>query len=187
MKRNPILVLGLGVLLSFGVFAVGCGDDAAPKKNDGSADAKKDTGSTGGSTTATGGAKGTGGVTGAGGVTSTGGVTGAGGVIGTGGVITGSGGTTGAGGSTGPDGGALDTGRDVAPGETAKPDVPADKPIDNDTNAPADGGPVHLDTQGLDTTPVSLDTALDQAPDAPALDTAAIEVQIDSGVDSGID
>ena len=34
MKRNPILVVGLGVLLSFGVFAVGCGDDTPAKKYD---------------------------------------------------------------------------------------------------------------------------------------------------------
>ena len=163
MKRNPILVLGLGVLLSFGVFAVGCGDDAAPKKNDGSADAtKRDTGSTGGSI-ATGGAKGTGGATGAGGVTGTGGATGAGGVDG----------------GPRPDGAP-----DVVQGEAGK-DSPSDQPIKTDTILP-DGGPV-LDVQGVDVTPVSLDTALDQPVDTAALDTAAIEVQIDSGVDSGLD
>jgi hypothetical protein len=182
MKRNPILVLGLGVLLSFGVFAVGCGDDTA-KKNDSSVDAKRDTGSTGDLATATGGAKGTGGVTGAGGAIDSGG---AGGVVGSGGAI-GSGGATGAGGTTGDGGLGPDSARDVAPTDTAKPDAAADHPVNNSP----DVGTVQLDTHavdvGVDSTPVMLDASLDQSLDAPALDTASIEVQIDSGVDGEID
>lgn len=191
MKRNPILVLGLGVLLSFGVFAVGCGDDAAPKKNDGSADAKRDTGSTGGSTAATGGAKGTGGVTGAGGVTSAGGAVGSGGVISSGGAV-GSGGVTGSGGATGLDGGPrLDGAPDLGQGEAGKLDGSTDQPINNDVSGEA--GNVKLDTHGIDgvgvdVTPVSLDVAIDQGVDAPpAVDLGSVDGGIDGGLDGGLD
>ena len=165
MKRNPILVLGLGVLLSFGVFAVGCGDDTPAKKNDAAADGKKDTGSTGG-------AIGTGGVKGTGGTPSTGGAPGTGGRPGTGGA-------PGTGGTPGLDGGRdlpapLDGSLDIAK------DGPADVPVKYDS---LDGGPLDsnpIDAPAVDITPVHLDTAIDNTPvDAQSIDSL--------GVDGGAD
>ena len=192
MKRNPILVLGLGVLLSFGVFAVGCGDDTPAKKNDaaGLDGGKKDSGPD--VITPLDVAKGTGGAPGTGGVIpNDGGGLGTGGAIGTGGtpgLDGGAGGTPGTGGTPGLDGGKLDTSNDLPKtdgGLDSKPDGQIDVPIG------PDGSP--LDTvHPIDATPVdiSLDTAIDQGVDAPpAVDLAALDGEdIDtSGVDGSTD
>ena len=177
MKSSPVLVLGLGMLLGFGAFSVGCGDDSPAKKNDGSVDAKD-----GGS----GGAKGTGGVM------STGGNMGSGGALGTGGMV----GSGGSGGTVVMDGGpVVEGGADVFQSD-AQLDLALDQVVNHDTNTPDDTGTVMLDTQGADTmgedtAPVSLDTAtMDMAEDmtAPAIDTAAMETEMDSGeIDGSVD
>ena len=189
MKRNPILVLGLGVLLSFGVFGIGCGDDSKPAvKTDAATDAKRDTGSTGGTTSA-GGTTGAGGAIGTGGVIGTGGATtGLGGAIGTGGGV-GTGGAIGTGGSTGLDAGPkLDAGPDafvrldVSPVDQGKFDVNDDVPVKNDTGI--DGGAVLLDGAHLD---VAIDTA--QVSVDAAIDTAAVDTtEVDGGnLDTNLD
>jgi hypothetical protein len=72
-------------------------------------------------------------------------------------------------------------------GNDGKLDSQADQPIKNDSNDVGNvkfDGPPALDGVGVDVTPVSLDTAIDQAAlDTAALDTASIEVEIDGGVD----
>lgn len=177
MKRNPILVLGLGVLLSFGVFAVGCGDDD-DKKNDGAiTDAKSDIGSTDGAIS-TGGVKGTGGAPSTGGATGTDG--GAGGVGGTGGT-SGTGGTPGLDGgkdSPTPSDGSLDTAKD------SLVDVPV-KYDSLDGHLPLDSNPI--DAPAVDVAQVRLDTAIDNTP--VALDAAVVDAEeIDSlGVDGSTD
>jgi hypothetical protein len=200
MKRNSILVLGLGMLVSFGLLAPGCGDDG--KKGgtgtDGSIDGKKDTGSAKGGTTGTGGATGKGGTTGSGGATGAGGATGVGGATGTGGA------TTDGGPLTGPepslDGGPvrLDTnppvdtkGTDAIDAPIPNPDGEADGPgVDG---AKLDGTVILQHASGLDagvdSTPGSVDAALDSGADAaPAsIDLGVDGESVDADVDSGID
>jgi hypothetical protein len=194
MKRNPILVLGLGVLLSFGAFGVGCSDDtpAKPPVDGGSTDAKKDTGSTGGTTgsggaTASGGAIGTGGATSAGGALGTGGGIGTGGVLGTGGSgLIGTGGSLGTGGATGTGGTKIDGGADAfvrldsSPVDGSKVDVNEDVPNINHDGG-IDGGSVALDGAHLDS---AIDVATVNPVDA-AIDSAILDAElVDGGLDS---
>ena len=137
MKRNSILVLGLGALLGFGLLTQGCGDSGGSKKKDGSADAKKDV---------SGDIRGTGGAIGSGGRTGTGGATG-------------SGGTTTVRFDSGLDEGAprLDTGHlDVgSPIDTRTIDGAEDVPLNLDVPIDQPGVDVgvldsEIDTSGLD-------------------------------------
>jgi hypothetical protein len=189
MKRNSILVLGLGALLGFGLFAPGCGDsgDGKNNKGDGAVDGKKDSAGIEAG-------KGTGGKIGAGGSTGTGGMIGAGGAIGNGGAI-GSGGTPG-----------LDAGIDVVvPPDTNKPKDLGSDAIDAPQNPEEVGNPMEVgkdtkDVKPIDVTPVnidgsldstgdttvSLDTAIDQAADTadgPTLDTGSLDAELDGGLD----
>jgi len=198
MKRNSILVLGLGVFLSVGLLASGCSDSGGgTAKLDGSSDAKKDTGSTGGALgtggkTGTGGIIGTAGATGAGGGSGTAGATGAGGATGTAGV-TGTAGATGAGGSSGGTGGAIvvDAGKIDGSGDTTKVDSsPVDvSSLDSNRDVSIiDGSMVQLDSGSVDAgvdAPLTTDLALPL--DAAALDTVAVDGGIDGGVDGNID
>jgi hypothetical protein len=190
MKRNSILALGLGVLLGVGLLGPGCGGSESIVKQDGSADAKQNTGGSGGART--GGTTGAGGSKGAGGAI-TGGTTGAGGSKGSGGA-TGGGGVTGTGGTIVVMDGGSDAGLDGAPRDVSRDqgndavDVPIVTPdggddVAEDVPVMLDGGA--LDT-GADAEPVTLDTAIDESPvDAEAVD---VDIEIDtSGLDTGID
>jgi hypothetical protein len=158
MSRNAVLVVGLVMLLGFGTLTQGCGDTRSAKK-DGTVDAGKDAGSTGGAK-GTGGASSTGGATGTGGSPGTGGATGTGGIPGTGGA-TGTGGIPGTGGATGTGGG---TGIDAG----AKLDAAIDGP-ESRLDASVDQG------NGADTrdVPTTTDSAMDGSGDLSSVDHAA--------------
>lgn len=180
MKRNSILVLGLGMLLGAGLLTPGCGSDdggsGTGKDGGGSADAKKDGVSTGG-------AIGTGGT-----------VLGSGGAIGTGGSTSrdgGFGGTTGSGGATGTGGSTsvnMDGGVDGVGPDTRTGDDALDVPISN-----PDGSDAALDVNvGIDgpTIPQVLDGGLDGEIDvSPVSLDAGFDVEIDTtpSLDGGMD
>jgi two-component system chemotaxis sensor kinase CheA len=183
MKRNSILVLGLGALLGFGLLTQGCGDSGGSKKKDGSADAKKDVS---GDIRGTGGAIGSGGRTGTGGATGSGGAVGAGGAIGVGGA-TGGGGAIGVGGATGA-GGRTGTGGATGSGGTTT--VRFDSGLDEgaprlDTGHLDVGSPIDTRTiDGAEDVPLNLDVPIDQ----PGVDVGVLDSEIDtSGLDSNID
>lgn len=167
MKRNSILVVGLGTLLGAGFLAPGCGDSGSDNISEASVNTKLD-------------ASGTGGATGSGGATSFGGATG-------------SGGATGAG-DAGKDiaGPRPDGAPDVPLGDSAvdtkKPDSgqdsPQDVPFGSDTKPDGQKPDGRIDSQ------LGLDGAGKDGPgiDATGLDATPMDSKIDSSpIDSSID
>lgn len=196
MKRNYVLVLGLGILLGAGLLAPGCGSDSGNGStgHDGGTDAKLDGKGLDGA--GTGGVKGTGGALGSGGAVVDGGN---GGALGTGGAV-GNGGATGTGGAVVLDGG-VDSGVDS--GTVVTQDGPTNKDADLDVPLPNPDGPdAAIDEQpgidgmiipqvdtgsldgSLDVTPVSLDAAVDVEIDS---STMSMDADIDGGMDADID
>ena len=203
MKRNSVLVLGLGILLGAGLLAPGCSDDdkggTTPSHDSGidskGIDASRDTG-------ATGGVKGTGGALGTGGAVLDGAidiVSGTGGAVGG---APGTGGSTGAGGSIKLDGGVdlgtivpVDGGHDATTPDTkdAELDIPITNPDAAIDQAEGIDGTVipQVDTGsldgGIDSTVVSLDAGIDGSIDVEIDVQPALDAQVDTEIDAEID
>ena len=188
VKKHNVLSLGLGAVLSFGLFSVGCSSNNSSSVDAGKKDGAAGSGGKGGSSgnggstgvggsgsggSATGGSSGNGGAIGTGGSAS-GGNSGTGGSSGTGGAIVGgstgsggsaTGGSSGTGGSAGVDGGSVDGGGgDALDAPIGGNDAAIDSgSVDTGTVTVVDSGALDegMDVPSIDTTPVFLDAEID--------------------------